>query len=342
MKSYRPAWNICISSLAILILILDAQTALKGVRDGIAICLQTVIPSLFPFFIFSSLLAGSIHGLPLKGFRWLQKLLKIPAGAEILWITGLLGGYPTGAKCIAQACERGALEPSIGQRMMGYCNNAGPAFLFGMASFLFPGKLYPWLLFGVQILSSLLTGILLRTNTEQTFCSTGTEGLSWNQALHGSLRATASVCGWILLFRVILTFSERWFLWFFPVEISVFFTGVLELSNGILILNSIDSVPERFILCAALLNFGGLCVAMQTAAVVTPLKLSGYFTAKLLQTSVSILLSSMVCAVLQNNVPTKIWISSFFVFLFCLLLQNIAKKRVEIQEKLLYNSGKHC
>ena len=52
---------LCIAaSAALLVLILDGNTAIAGIREGIQICIQTLIPSLFPFFICSGLLTGNL------------------------------------------------------------------------------------------------------------------------------------------------------------------------------------------------------------------------------------------------------------------------------------------
>ena len=43
---------------AMLMLILDGRTALTGAAEGIDLCIRTVIPALFPFFVLSPLLMG--------------------------------------------------------------------------------------------------------------------------------------------------------------------------------------------------------------------------------------------------------------------------------------------
>ena len=40
-----------LAALGMIVLILDAKTALSGAREGIDLCMRTVIPALFPFFI---------------------------------------------------------------------------------------------------------------------------------------------------------------------------------------------------------------------------------------------------------------------------------------------------
>ena len=77
-----------------LALILDGRTAIDGARQGIELCLRTVIPSLFPFFVLSILLTSSLLGGSLAVLRPLGRLFGMPDGAESLLIPAFLGGYP--------------------------------------------------------------------------------------------------------------------------------------------------------------------------------------------------------------------------------------------------------
>ena len=63
MKDYRTARNALAAALAMLALILDSATSFEGASDGISLCIRTVIPSLFPFFVLSSMLTGNLYGL---------------------------------------------------------------------------------------------------------------------------------------------------------------------------------------------------------------------------------------------------------------------------------------
>ena len=52
----RTAAALVFSSAGMLVLILDGKAALLGAQAGVELCLNTVIPSLFPFFVLSVLL----------------------------------------------------------------------------------------------------------------------------------------------------------------------------------------------------------------------------------------------------------------------------------------------
>ena len=47
----KQLWTGIAASMGMLVLILDGKTALEGARQGIELCLRTVVPSLFPFFL---------------------------------------------------------------------------------------------------------------------------------------------------------------------------------------------------------------------------------------------------------------------------------------------------
>ena len=118
-----------------------------------------------------------------------------------------------------------------------------------------------------------------------------------NQSVAGILSQTVKtmgiICGWILLFQMLSTFLRRWFFWYLPEELQVLFTGILELSSGCCILSQIDRIWLRFLVCSGFLSFGGICVLMQTASVISSLSLKSYLTGKLRQTTISLLLSAL-------------------------------------------------
>lgn len=272
------------AAVGMLILILDGKTAFTGAAEGIDLCIRTVIPSLFPFFVLSSLLTSAFLGNSLP-----FSLPIVPKGAESLLLTGFLGGYPVGAQSIAHAYRSGQLPKEQAERMLAFCNNAGPSFLFGMIAPMFPSPKYAWLLWGIHIISALAVALLMPKPMESVQLSQG-KSTSISDAVGQAVRVMAQVCGWIVLFRVGLTFLERWFFWILPIELQVFLSGLLELSNGCVSLSLVEDTELRFLICAAMLGFGGLCVTMQTVSVTHGLSLRYYFPGKIMQTGISVFL----------------------------------------------------
>ena len=95
---------------AMLIIILDTKTAMSGAIEGIQLCIWTVLPSLFPFFILSGIINSNLLGISIRPLRPLTKLCKIPKGGESLLLLGYFAGYPVGAQLITQEYYNGKLS----------------------------------------------------------------------------------------------------------------------------------------------------------------------------------------------------------------------------------------
>lgn len=325
MRHRSLCWGIA-SSVGIIILILDSQTAVSGAREGLSLCMQSLIPSLFPFFILTSLLTNALLGTKIPFLIPFRKLIGIPAGCESILIPATLGGYPAGAQCIGQAYQSGHLSRSTAQKILLFCNNAGPSFLFGFLGPIFPQKRILWTIWGIQITASIIC-FRIFSGTIQETASVAKKEPSLTASFAVSLRVMASVCGWVILFRVIVAFLQRWFLWQLPTAFRVILIGILEVSNGCYELLLIDDIRLRCMICTAILSFGGLCVTMQTASVIGTLSLYPYIFAKLVQSLFCVLLSILV-------IYKIVWVIPGIVILFFGM-----KKIVAFREFLMYNEN---
>ena len=145
-------------------MVLDSKTAVAGMLGGLELCYRTVVPAMFPFLFLSSLLLSELSGKQNRMLQSLAKRLGIPPGGEGILVVGLLGGYPTGAASVADFYKHNKLQRHHAERLLGFCNNAGPAFIFGMAGNLFPLKA-AWVLWGIHILSAIITATILPQTT---------------------------------------------------------------------------------------------------------------------------------------------------------------------------------
>ena len=343
MKNRKQLLRGVIAACAMLVIILDTRTAVASAREGLVLCVQTIIPSLFPFFVLSSVINSCILG---QNFRLLQpfrRICNIPMGTESLLLLGFLAGYPIGAQLITRAYKEGALSKSTARRMLGFCNNAGPAFLFGMIAPLFSRVKTIWVLWGIHILSALITGYILPSNYNKPAQISGSAGISFAEALQIAIKATSSICGWVILFRILLGFCNRWFLWLFPASVQVLFSGFVELANGCVKLQNISNEGMRFLLAGIMLSFGGLCVGMQTATVTDDLGTGWYFPGKVLQTALTVMFSLLIQPTLFANSDIICFSPlGFLGLIFCILLYMFILRRkivVEFSGRLLYNIG---
>jgi hypothetical protein len=334
MKNRKCFLIATIASIGMAVLILDAKTALSGAAEGISLCIYTVIPSLLPFFLLSILLNNTLLGVKLAILRPFGKLTGIPSGAENLLLIGLIGGYPVGAQCIANAYRDRRISKSDAHLMLGFCSNAGPAFISGIGSCIFQRIEILWFLWGVHVLSALLVGVILPAKSNSVCTPASTKTITIAVALEKSIRILASVCGWIIIFRVIMAFLSRWCLWLFDETAQSFVLGLLELSNGCCRLSAISSTGARFVLFSMFLGFGGICVLMQTYSVTDGLGLGMYFLGKVMQCTLSLLIAGLLQSFLF--VKSERWNDLYLYGLFAITAVVVTavimrtKKRVEI------------
>lgn len=310
----KSIWGIA-AAVGMGLLILDTRTAVAGARSGIDLCVRTVIPSLLPFFFLSILLTSSLIGRRIWILRPVCRLCRIPEGAESILPAGLLGGYPVGAQCISQVFENGGLHQSDAQRMLAFCSNCGPAFLFGIVAAQFNRWWDAWLLWGIHIASALCVGAILPGNPHACRIFQ-TRPIGPVQALERACKIMAGVCGWVVLFKVLLFFLQRWTLWMLPSVVQIIIQGLLELSNGCIALSGIINQDVRFVLCAGILSFGGLCVGMQTWSVVSEaIDRRLYFPGKVAQCAISILLAAILHGMVHWVIPALATSALVVIFL---------------------------
>lgn len=299
MKLRRILFFLLLAVCAAGLLLFPRQSA-QAARDGMSLCFQTIIPSLFPFFVLSSLFiscgAADAFARLLRGV--MRPLFGLGgAGASALAL-GLVGGYPVGARTVAELFAAGALRREEAERLLGFCNNAGPGFILGMcASAVFRSPRAGLYLYLVHVASAVFTGMLLcrdlphsgksrRENSAQK----PSAALSplFPAAVQSALGSILNVCAFVVLFMVLL----RLLLLLLPPGLSgnplyPLLLGFVELSNGVA---ALPCSREGFVLCAVLLAWGGLSVHAQTLSVlaVSTLSVSRYWQGKILQAALSV------------------------------------------------------
>lgn len=279
-----------------LLLLLRPEAAEEAVRGGLALCFQTVVPSLFPFFVVVSLL------LQLGLGRWLGRLFApfmgplfhLSGAAVTPLIAGLIGGYPSGARTAAELYREGTLSREEAERCLAFVNNCGPAFALSfVGTAVLRSERAGLALYLIHVLSALLTGLLL--------CRRGYRGRSlspsarrplpkksfaemFTGAVTSSFAATLNICAFVALFRAAAGVLPA----HFPPAVLGFFemvTGTASLQPG----------QAGFVTAAAILSWGGLSVHCQTLSVIGDLSARRHWLGKAVQAALSAGLALAIC-----------------------------------------------
>ena len=126
-----------VMSIVVLILLLSHPSlSLEGARNGLLLWYQTVVPTLLPFMICSNVIV-SLNGIrlmiaPVRPL--LNKVFGLSDPGCYVLITGLLCGYPMGAKTCSEFVEQGMLSPGEGKYLLSVSNHPSPMFLLGFTA----------------------------------------------------------------------------------------------------------------------------------------------------------------------------------------------------------------
>ena len=337
--------TIFISLLSMLALILDGKYTLSAAQDGIELCIKTVIPALFPYILISTLLTAALVGIEYPILRPIGKLLRIPVGFESLWLIGFLSGYPVGARCVAQATRSGCLGRTEGNRLLSFCSNPGPSFIFGIGLSLLQDIRLCFVIWIIQIISSFVTG-LLTPRCPATMSSIRAISLpSLPEALHSTVSTLANICGWVVLFRIGIGIADKWLFWRLPSTMVDILWGIAELTNGCARLSNIDSIEIRFLLFSLFLSFGGSCVVMQTWSVIhgSGLGMIHYLTGKMCQCACTAILSVLSAWILFPGTPKfhfGYMIPPILIVSIYSIISKSEKLKLENLEHMDYNHKK--
>lgn len=270
------------------LLLLCSADAAQAVRDALALCAQSVIPALFPFFVASSLFidlgCAAVLGRSLAPV--MHRLFGVSGAGGTAFLLGIIGGYPVGGRTAGELYRSGQCEREECERLLAFCNNAGPSFILGIAGLgCFGSVIVGAWLYLIHVGAAVMVGLLFRSTSRQMGRPEKTETPRWADALIEAVRGGAmsmvSICAFVVFFLVILRLFSR----FTGIQHGAIL-GIVEMTNGIL---RLANDRRGFIWAAGLLGWGGLSVHCQTAAVLSGsgLSLKRYFIGKALQAAIS-------------------------------------------------------
>ena len=119
---------------AALALVLWPGEAMGAMRDGLKLCGNVIVPSLFPFFVLSSLVVelGMSRYLGRMFQPVMAPLFRVNGACASALALGFVGGYPVGARTAISLYQNGQCSKTEAERLLAFCNNSGPAFIFGV------------------------------------------------------------------------------------------------------------------------------------------------------------------------------------------------------------------
>ena len=345
-------------------ILINPHCASVSAKDALVSCVNSVIPSLFPFFVCSKMLIemGAAENLGRFFSPVMKPLFGVGGGGALAFVLGILSGYPIGAAAATDLVKNGGATKSEAEKLLGYCNNSGPLFILGaVGTGMLKNASLGWVLYASHIMSACTIALLMRAVPCKISCAER-ENISSSDKHFGEIMADAvgrgaesvfNVCGFVIIFAILAGTLEFFgcFRLFSVLGIDynigkAFVLGLLEPVGGCSAAAKIfsGSIPVQCMAISAVLGWSGISVHLQVLGIIKKAGLSAkyYFWGKVGMTVISpvytyVLLkmfpgasSASVFALSDMTVAAPFPYISWFVgatVIFIAIMQIIPEKR---------------
>lgn len=319
-------------------LVLYPEQSMDAGRQGLQLCANVIIPSLFPFFVLSSLVVelgmARYLGQALERLMW--PLFRVGGVGASALVLGLVGGYPVGAQTAIKLYETGQCSKDETQRLLAFCNNSGPAFILGVVGAgVFGSGAIGLLLYLSHAAACLCVGLLFRFYGKNTsfpkaprttpHFQTTRFSTALTSGIKRSFSSVLNICAFVLFFSVVIRLLLLCGIMdaaagllaallspmgFDRVLARQLLTGLLEVSSGVTSLSRSGGLSGQISMAAFMLGWAGLSVHCQVLSFLGDSGLSSgtYLIGK----SLHGVLSALFTASISRLFPLPQAVSSYF------------------------------
>lgn len=316
-------------------LILYSEEVFAAAGTGLKLFVEIVLPSLLPFFILSEVMLGLgvVHFLGVLFEPLMRPLFNVPGAGAFVLSMGLAAGYPMDAVITGKFRRLGLCTRVEGERLLAFTNTADPLFIFGAVAvgmFRRPGL--GVLLAAAHYLAAFTVGLLFRfyarrdperrpgdadapapegdrsPRLRRAYAALARArredgrplGRLLGDAVLDSMRTLALICGFIVLFSVLVRLLDvTGLLQVLSLPLAAAFhlagldprlaaaalAGLLEIDVGAQqTVQTASPLLEQAMVVSAIIGWSGLSVHGQVASVLTgtDIRLLPYVAARLL------------------------------------------------------------
>ena len=338
----RPAlregvWTAALLAATLALVLAPAQ-AMEGAKNGLTLCGNVIIPSLFPFLILSALVVEL--GVAAKLGRALGPvmgpLFRVNGACASAVALGFIGGYPVGARTAIGLYEKGLCSRTEAQRLLAFCNNSGPAFILGVVGAgVFADSRAGLLLYLIHALASLCVGLVFRfyggrdggrAQTVRPPIGAVRFSSALTASVSSALKSTLGICSFVVFFSVVISLLTRFGILsalasglaalFAPLGMTELWarrllTGILEISSGVWSLSGSGPLAGRLSMASFLLGWAGVSVHCQVLSFLTEsgLSMNTYLAGKALHALFSAGLTALLLRLFPLSQPVSAYLS---------------------------------
>ncbi|UOO38750.1 sporulation protein [Oscillospiraceae bacterium CM] len=331
---------ICLALLtAVAALVVYPAASIKAASDGLSLCLNVIIPSLFPFFVLSTLIVEL--GIARYFGRFLEPVMRplfnVGGTCATAFVLGFVGGYPVGAKTVIALYQNGSCSKNEAERLLSFCNNSGPAFILGVVGAgIFSSSAVGLVLYLAHAAASVAVGVIFRSwgaaadrgsDARLPEIAAKRFTAAFTDSVVSAFQTTLNICGFVIFFTVFirLLFFAGVIPFFAGLIGAVFaplgfdaawaerlLTGFIELTSGVWSLQGASgTLSGSMAMAAFMLGWAGLSVHCQVLSFIgdSGLSVRTYIYGKIIQGGLSAVLAYFLARLFVFKLPAAVYLA---------------------------------
>ena len=306
--------TICIS-IILLAIIISPDKYINVSFNAIVVWGKVLLPSLFPFFVFTKLLTslGYVKKLSSTFSPITYKLYKSPPISSYVFLMSIITGYPVGSKLTADLYNNNYISKQEAKKIITFTSNSGPMFIVGSVGIgMLLNKTAGYIILISHIIGAMLNGLLYRNlktedNSQKKFSYNNKEiETNLSSIVMDSIFSILLIGGIIVVAFIIIELLNSINI-FYPINFilsklnidtsisSSIFDGIFEITKGCLSTSNLNiSLYSKTIICSSIISFGGLSTTLQAMAFLKDIVSYKFFIG---QKITHMILSTLICCV---------------------------------------------
>ena len=333
---------------AVTVSLFCSKTLSMGIVYGTELCLNALLPSIFPFLLLSEFIAHCGAGeIIFKPFGFIvHHLFRLNKSLTSAVVLSFIGGYPVGARQISFLLSNKVINKSEAERAICFCFNAGPAFAVSAVGVRIFGSIKVGIILFLSLaLASIAVGFISslghKASKERHRIKSLPLSNCFTESVWSSAKIIANLSAFVICFSALIAlFKEQ-----LTGICGAVIIGALEVTNSLPFLSGIYGAFAIFT-AVCLLSFGGLSVHVQVFSILSEHNLSfkKFYVSRILHAGISLLictalfrlflsgeiLTSAVANTVSKTSYNNIFSSAFMLILAVFVLFSNSKKEVEI------------
>ena len=286
-KKMKITTSLFLLLLAILISGFMSPYITKYTVDGLKLCANTIIGSVFPFLILTDVIVTFADFNSIGWMRTVfERVFNINGYAITAYIIGLICGFPLGVKVGIDLYKGGFISKDECERLIGFSNNTGPAFViagvgFGLRGSVKEGVVLYFSMLAASIFAGFIMG--LGKDCSEKAAEHTSADYNFTVSVKNAASNTVNICAFVVFFSVISGMLSLIIKNDIVYSLTV---SILEVSNAEKTLAKIN-LPRliSLMISSFAISFSGISVHLQAKCFVyeSDISMKRYYITKLIQ-----------------------------------------------------------